>query len=103
MNEEKLARVKTVAKFVAVRSVHFVVAGTLSSLVPKENRRERVQAFVGSYVISGMVARHTATFVNHEIDEALETYQELKDWFFGEVQTKDDDGVKEPPQESDEV
>lgn len=92
--EQKLARAKTVAKFVVGAGVHFVVTKALKDVVPIENKREKLKLLIGSYAIAGIVVRQATSFIEQEIDDAVETLDELKEMF---QPTEEDPSLTESP------
>lgn len=74
---EKASGAKMVARFVVGSSVKFVVASTITSLVPTDNRKDRIKVAIGSYVISCVVADKAKAYVCDEIDETIDFYKKV--------------------------
>lgn len=78
MRKPKLSTVKTVTKIVVGRSVAFCVATTIASVVPVENKTQKVELYIGANVLAMMVAKSAADFTDFKIDEWIETYRKVK-------------------------
>lgn len=64
-------------------SVHFAVVAAVSSLVPAENRRQKLQRLVASHTIGGMVAQKAADWAGKEFDDHLETFEKFQGMLLG--------------------
>lgn len=66
-------------KFLATSSVRFVISSAVATLVPVENAKDKRKAFIGTYVISGMINEKVKDYIDGEIDDKLEYYYLVRD------------------------
>lgn len=77
--EEKPLIARKVGRFVVRSSVRFVVSSAVATLVPTpETKRDKVRLFIGTYAISGMVAKHAQDFIDTKFDEWKQDIVEIR-------------------------
>lgn len=64
-------------KLLATTSVRFVVSSAIATLVPVETKKEKRKVFIASMVISGAINEHVKSYVDTEIDEAINFCHEV--------------------------
>jgi hypothetical protein len=75
--KSKLATAKTVTSFVVGFSVRAVIATAVVNLVPTETKAQKAQLFIGTYVVSHMVADHAKTYASDQFDEYVALYRKI--------------------------
>lgn len=69
---KKIFTPKSIGRFVVGSSVRFVVASSISALVPVENRKDRAKVYIASYAISGMIGDKAKDYIEEEIGQKIE-------------------------------
>lgn len=70
---------RNIAKFVVASSVRFIVSSAISTLVPAETKVQKTKVFVGSWIITGIVAEKAASYFDKELDEFLDVAKDDKE------------------------
>lgn len=69
---------KYVTKIVVGTSVKMVIATAITSYIPTESKTDKVKVFVGTMVLSHMVADATKTWTDTKMDALAESYHDVK-------------------------
>lgn len=79
METSKLDLTKTITKFVVGRSVGVIVGTIIKNNFPVESKTQKVQLFVGAYVLGAMVGEGAAMYAEHKIDRMADWWTKVKD------------------------
>ena len=74
----KLEATTKVATFVVGISTTFVVKRAITTVAQPETTLQQAEAFIGAWVIGGMVAQATESYVEKQINDAAVKWTELK-------------------------
>lgn len=78
MRKPTKAEVKSVVVIATGFCVRSVVATAICNVVPTENKVQKTQLFVATYVIAGMVRTHAKEYVAGEFDDWTELFSSIK-------------------------
>lgn len=77
-NPIKMKHVKYATSVVVGHCVKTVVATAITNLVPTETKAQKAQVFVGTYVLSSMVAAEAKTYVYNQLSEYSDSFKKMK-------------------------
>lgn len=69
---------RKISKFVVGGSIRFVVASSITTLVPTETRVEKAKVFIGSNMIAGVIVAKANERIDAFFDRTNEEYEEIK-------------------------
>lgn len=79
MNLEQIKTVKMVARFIVGRSVSAVIVTLVHQNVATTSRFQKLQLYIGAYVIGSMVSDQARIKTNHAVDKSLSFWTEVKE------------------------
>lgn len=82
--EERLPFVRTASKFVVGKSVSGVIVTIVHQNTETFTKSQKIQLYVGAYVIGAMVADAAEDYIDKRIDDVLDAWDGAKSWFTSE-------------------
>jgi len=81
IEDSTLTTAKTVTKFVIGKCVSGVIVTLLHNNVQTHSKSQKVQLYVGAYVVGAMVSDKAAEWTDKQIDDLVEIGRSVKSYF----------------------